>query len=321
MNDPAEYKSLPLPPDVADSVLKVRRQLKSALTDNDRRLCEFERKLPVDAGKMLRPSLLLLFARLGGAISPDHICFSAVVELIHTASLLHDDVIDSGDTRRGLPSFNSVFGTRNAILMGDLLVSRAFLLAESVKTGFPLLRVLFDAMSKMSSSELLQELNRGNFDITEADYIEIAAGKTSSLFAASCRLGALSWADESLLADIEHFAVNFGITYQMINDYQDIYASPQSSASNDLLRGCFTIPVIHCLSSPARKSLIGAIENNDILDAMEIVNMTGSLNHSVSRIEHYKSKSLQSLSRILSGDKLDDIMLYINKALEIPVGS
>ncbi|MFI4912260.1 MAG: polyprenyl synthetase family protein [Sedimentisphaeraceae bacterium JB056] len=305
-----------LPANVRLGLENVREMLDEKFTVSDPGLREVFDKLKSGYGKMLRPSFLLLFAELKGKISTEHIVLSSVIEMIHTASLLHDDVVDSTDIRRNQASFNSAFGRKNAILMGDFLVSDAFLLAGDMLTS-DISELFFRTISEMSKSELLQNFNRNNFNIDIETYLKIVKGKTAELFKASCILGSHKWANQAQISAIKVFAENFGIAYQLLNDYDDLFSRETDTGSLycDLRNGCFTMPVIHCLSTDCREGFIDCINQERYEDAVSVLRKSRSNEFALQAIESYRLKAVEALCEFEFSDVRKSIELMTNTVL------
>lgn len=206
--------------------------------------------LHAGGGKRLRPMLLLLIARLFGPTSDSARRLAAVVEMIHTATLVHDDVIDVAKTRRGRPSTNVVWGNHISVLAGDWLYMQAFQLALRERQ-FHILDVLISLTQMMVEGELLQLERLRRLDISEADYMELVDRKTASLFSACARLGAISaGADEAAEAQLGEFAWNLGMAFQLVDDILDFTSTEKilgKPAGNDLREGKVTLPMIYAL--------------------------------------------------------------------------
>jgi octaprenyl-diphosphate synthase len=238
-------------------------------------------------GKRLRPALLLLCSRLFG---PSNDCarrLAAVVEMIHTATLVHDDVIDLARTRRGRPSSNVVWGNHIAVLSGDWLYMQAFQVALRER-NFHLLDVLISLTQLMVEGELLQLDRLRRVDISEADYMELVDRKTASLFSACARLGAISsGADEQQETLLGDFAWNLGMAFQLVDDILDFTSTEKilgKPAGNDLREGKITLPLIYALekaSSEDRKCIEGILTdgNYENVPFMQVLQM----------LDHYKS--------------------------------
>jgi octaprenyl-diphosphate synthase len=213
-------------------------------------VAEISRYLLAGGGKRLRPALLLLSARYSGHMGDSAIRLGAVVELIHSATLIHDDVIDGADTRRGRPSANSRWGNHRSVLAGDWLYMQSFQMALTER-NFKILDVLIELTQDMVEGELVQLSKLGQMDLTEEDALELAARKTACLFAGCARLGAvlgnLDDAGEQAMADYGHFA---GLAFQLVDDVLDFTASPEQLGKpvlSDLKEGKVTLPLIYAL--------------------------------------------------------------------------
>ena len=198
-------------------------------------------------GKRLRPVLTLASASLCGYHGENHRMLAAVVEFIHTATLLHDDVVDESDLRRGLASANAVFGNKASVLVGDFLFSRAFELMVEVGS-LDVLRILSRASAVIAEGEVLQLQTSNDTETSEQAYLEVIKGKTAELFAAACRVGAVVAArppaEEVALYD---YGMNLGIAFQLVDDVLD-YSAKQAklgkTVGDDFREGKITLPVV-----------------------------------------------------------------------------
>lgn len=207
-------------------------------------------------GKRLRPALLLLCAKHYNYRGSATIQLAAAIELIHTASLLHDDVVDEATLRRGTASVNSVWGNRISILVGDFLFAKASAILSRY-TDFEVTKMVSTTMLKMVEGELLQMSKNKNHGTTEKDYIEIIDKKTADLLSIACRIGAsLGGAKASEIDSFSNFGKYFGIAFQIIDDTLD-YISTEvefgKAIGNDLKEGKLTLPLIHVLKTCSEK--------------------------------------------------------------------
>lgn len=216
----------------------------------------------VDAGgKRLRPLLALLAAAAIGDCTPRHICFAAVIEFIHTATLLHDDVVDLSQLRRGRPTANAAFGNAPSVLVGDFLYTRAFQLMVSLD-DMSLLSQMADTTNMIAAGEVLQLARAGDAETTEAQYMDVITRKTAVLFAAACRGAAQLHADDNPhRQDLYDFGLHLGIAFQMIDDVLDYEGDPVAMGKNvgdDLTEGKPTLPLIHVMRSgkPQQSALV-----------------------------------------------------------------
>lgn len=208
--------------------------------------------LQAGGGKRLRPALLLLCNRLFGPATDCARRLAAVVEMIHTATLVHDDVIDVAKTRRGRPSTNVVWGNHISVLAGDWLYMQAFQIALRER-NFHILDLLISLTQMMVEGELLQLDRLHRVDITEADYMELVDRKTASLFSACACLGAVAGgADETTESKLGDFAWNLGMAFQLVDDILDFTSTEKilgKPAGNDLREGKVTLPVVYALEA------------------------------------------------------------------------
>lgn len=202
-------------------------------------------------GKRLRPLVVLLTARACGYQENLHITLATVIEFIHTATLLHDDVVDDSSHRRGQQTANNVWGNEAAVLVGDFLYSKAFQMLVSVG-NVPIMRVLADATNIMSEGEALQLLERHNAETTEGGYLNVIRSKTAKLFEASAQIGALlGHADAELEEAMTQFGMHLGTAFQLIDDILDYQPTGKTgkAVGNDLAEGKVTLPLIHLLQN------------------------------------------------------------------------
>jgi octaprenyl-diphosphate synthase len=201
-------------------------------------------------GKRLRPALLLLSAGACGYHGRHHYELAAVVEFIHTATLLHDDVVDESDLRRGRKTANAAFGNAAAVLVGDFLYSRAFQMMVSIES-MRIMDVLADATNTIAEGEVMQLLNVHNADVSEADYLEVIRRKTAKLFEAAARLGAvLAGATREIEDRFATYGTHLGTAFQLVDDVLDYSGDLQDTGKNlgdDLNEGKPTLPLIHVM--------------------------------------------------------------------------
>jgi octaprenyl-diphosphate synthase len=225
----------------------------------------------------------------------------AVVELIHSATLIHDDVIDGANTRRGRPSANSRWGNHRSVLAGDWLYMQSFQMALAER-NFKILDVLIELTQNMVEGELLQLAKLGRMDLTEQDAVELAARKTACLFAGCARLGAvlgnLGDAGEQALADYGHFA---GLAFQLVDDVLDFTASPEQLGKpvlSDLKEGKVTLPLIYALESDgaAGKRLVRTVLEEKGFDSVRPEQIT-ALVHESGALDRTRAAALDFAAR------------------------
>jgi octaprenyl-diphosphate synthase len=201
-------------------------------------------------GKRLRPVLLLLTARACGKVTAAHHVLGAVVEMIHTATLVHDDILDGAAVRRHTPTVNARWGVHNAVLLGDYLFTHAFHLASTLDDARAC-RLIGQATNRVCEGELCQGLERGNLDLSESDYFDMIDGKTAELLACACCLGALySGAPTEAVAALTRFGRCVGLAFQIADDLLDLVGDEQAtgkSLGTDLEQQKMTLPLIRLL--------------------------------------------------------------------------
>lgn len=201
-------------------------------------------------GKRLRPALLLLTARACGEVRPAHHVLAAVVEMIHTATLVHDDVLDEAALRRHHATVNAAWGNQTSILLGDFLFTRAFHLASSVDARA--CRLIGEATNRVCEGELEQGTQRGNLELNEQDYLDIVDGKTAELTACCCRLGALyGGAAERVVEKLTNYGRWLGIAFQIADDLLDLVGEERTtgkSLGTDVQQQKLTLPLIRMLN-------------------------------------------------------------------------
>jgi octaprenyl-diphosphate synthase len=258
--------------------------------------------LQAGGGKRLRPALLLLCNRLFGDSTDSARRLAAVVEMIHTATLVHDDVIDVAKTRRGRPSTNVVWGNHISVLAGDWLYMQAFQVALRER-NFHILDVLISLTQMMVEGELLQLERLHRIDITEADYMELVDRKTASLFSACACLGATAGgADEAAEARLSDFAWNLGMAFQLVDDILDFTSTEKvlgKPSGNDLREGKVTLPMIYALdsASPEERRTVetvisdGSYEHVPFMRILQILEQHGSVARAYERAHAFTEKA------------------------------
>jgi octaprenyl-diphosphate synthase len=221
--------------------------------------------LQSSGGKRLRPALLLLSSKLaGGTASPTAIQLGAVVEMIHAATLVHDDVIDAAETRRGRPSSNVKWGNHTCVLAGDWLYMQAFQVALRER-NFQILDLLIGLTQMMVEGELLQLERIGHIDISEADCMELVDRKTACLFSVCARLGAIAaGAGTDVQEKLGEYAWNLGMAFQLVDDVLDFTARERTlgkPVGGDLREGKVTLPLVYALecATPGERELVARI--------------------------------------------------------------
>jgi len=262
--------------------------------------------LVASGGKRLRPILTLASARMCGYDGARHIPLAACVEFIHTATLLHDDVVDESELRRGQASANALWGNQASVLVGDFLFSRAFqvMVADG---SIKVLKILSDASAVIAEGEVLQLMTTGDTATGEANYLEVITAKTAELFAAACRIGAVvadrPKAEEDALLS---YGTNLGIAFQLIDDVLD-YSAKQAelgkTVGDDFREGKVSLPAILAFNRGDederafwRRTLEDLDQSEDDLKrAIELMNKHSALTDTVDRARHYGAVARDAL--------------------------
>jgi octaprenyl-diphosphate synthase len=258
-------------------------------------------------GKRIRPLILLLSAKAFSDNGDKPVHLAAVIELIHTATLLHDDVVDNSTLRRGHKTANAVWGNEASVLVGDFLYSRAFQIVVNLRRQ-PVLDIFAQATHYMAEGEILQLVHAHNPDTTEATYFEVIQRKTAKLFEVAAELGvALLDRDEQDLKAMRHYGLDLGLAYQLIDDVLDY--SPSSAQTgknigNDLAEGKMTLLMIHALrkGSAAEVALlreaITAGKTERVDSVIEIIESTGAIEYTAQLAKQYAHKACSALTQI-----------------------
>ena len=274
-------------------------------------------------GKRLRPVLTLASAKMCGyADGNRHIALAACVEFIHTATLLHDDVVDESGLRRGLASANAVFGNKASVLVGDFLFSRSFELM--VEDGsLDVLRILSHASSVIAEGEVLQLITSNDTETSETAYLDVIRAKTAQLFAAACRIGAVV-AERPRVEEeaLETYGMNLGIAFQLIDDVLDFSAEQAKlgkTVGDDFREGKITLPIILAFRRGDNEErafwrrTLESLEQteNDLTRALDLMTKHNALTDTVSRAQHYGAIARDSLGLFGNGEEkraLEDLI-------------
>ncbi len=267
-------------------------------------------------GKRLRPAVLLMVARALGYRGSAHIVLAAVIEFIHTATLLHDDVVDESDLRRGRPTSNAAFGNASSVLVGDFLYSRSFQMMVDVDS-MRVMRILADATNRIAEGEVLQLMNVHDPTVDEARYLRVVERKTATLFEAAARIGAvLCGADAPLEQACARYGAALGTAFQIIDDVLDYDGDPHEigkRVGDDLREGKATLPVIHALrqANPGQREQVEqAIRDGrgDFAEIARIVHFHGSIEYA-RRCAQQESAAATEAARALPASAFRDRLL------------
>ncbi len=255
-------------------------------------------------GKRLRPLIVLLSARACGYEGTHHHTMAAVIEYIHTSTLLHDDVVDESDTRRGKDTANAVWGNAASVLVGDFLYSRAFEMMVAPHL-MRIMEVMSEATNVIAAGEVMQLMNIGNANLNEADYLEVIYRKTAKLFEAAAQMGPILTDQPELEPSLAAYVRHLGAAFQLVDDALDYAGDPEKLGKNigdDLAEGKPTLPLIYLLEhgTPSEQAFVRqAIEQADIQqlpDILRLIKTKGGLEYTLKAAEKEQQKAIEALA-------------------------
>jgi octaprenyl-diphosphate synthase len=253
-------------------------------------------------GKLLRPALVLISGSSCGDLNDKHIHVAAIIELIHNATLLHDDVIDKGQIRRGVPTVNHLWGNESAVLLGDFLLSRVFGMCAQLPAA--VVEVISAGTMQLCEGELRQIVQKRNWRLSENEYIDIIKDKSAALFSIACQLGAmLTQADERIIQSLTNYGLNLGIAFQITDDLLDITGIESEAGKtlgSDVETSKPTLPVIHLLKTlneDKRKEVVEKLNDCQTgkQDIFQLLGKTGSLDYARNKAEEFITQATDSL--------------------------
>ena len=273
-------------------------------------------------GKQMRPLLVFLTAKLHGAISEPTYVAATFIELLHTASLVHDDVVDDAAERRGALSINALWNSKIAVLVGDYMLSRGMLISVE-KQRFDMLGIVSEAVKSMSEGELFQLQKARKLNIKEEDYFRIITSKTAALIAACTACGARSVTVEAeAISLMKQFGENIGVAFQIRDDILDYESNGLTGkiAGNDIKEKKITLPLIHALelaTKTGRKHILGLVGNKkktnaEINEVIKFVTENGGLEYSETMMNHYRDKALAILDTYPDSDVKESLREFVN---------
>jgi len=258
-------------------------------------------------GKRIRPLLVLLSARALDHQKLHHIELASAIELIHTATLLHDDVVDSSNLRRGHETANSIWGNEASVLVGDFLYSRAFQLIVKLQ-HLPILSIFSNATNIIAEGEVLQLINCHNPDTTEASYFDVIMRKTAKLFEVATQAGAALCTDNlDYISAMQKYGLNLGIAYQLIDDALDYSASADQTGKNmgnDITEGKPTLPLIYALTKGTTQEVdllrtaIQTGSTTEIPSIVKIIESTGAIEYTSNAAKQHAKQACDALTLI-----------------------
>jgi len=294
-----------------DDMQAVDRLISASLESDVALVSQVSRYIVASGGKRLRPLIVLLAARAFGYSGEQHVRAAAIIEFIHTATLLHDDVVDSSSRRRGRDSANTVFGNQASVLVGDFLYSRSFQMMVDIGS-MRVMQILADATNTIAAGEVLQLMNVHDPDTTEESYRQVIYRKTARLFEAGAQIAAvLTERPDSEEAAMIEYGRNLGVAFQLVDDALDFDASPEELGKNlgdDLAEGKATLPLIYAMQrgdSAQRELIRNAILEgglDDLESVRSIIESTGALQYTAARAQEAADVAIDALSEIPDSD-------------------
>ena len=294
-----------------DDMQAVDALISTCLESDVALVSQVSRYIVASGGKRLRPLIVLLAARAFGYEGEQHLRAAAIIEFIHTATLLHDDVVDSSSRRRGQDSANEVFGNQASVLVGDFLYSRAFQMMVDIDS-MRIMQILADATNTIAAGEVMQLMNVHDPDTTEEAYRQVIYRKTARLFEAGAQIAAVL-AERSQDEEIAmiRYGQNLGTAFQLVDDALDFDASPEELGKNlgdDLAEGKPTLPLIYAMqegNSDERELIRKAIIEgglNDLERVQSVIESTGALQYTAARAQEAADVAISALSDVPDSD-------------------
>ena len=292
---------------IADELAQVEAILQQEMHSKHAEVDELVRYGWRLGGKRLRPALTLLAGQATGDIGRDHLVLAAVVEMVHTATLIHDDVLDNANTRRRLPTVNSRWDNEASVLLGDFLFSHAFYLASTLQSTYPC-RLIGQATNTVCEGEMRQKVSRGDFDLDEQRYYEIISAKTAALCECSSQLGAFaSHADKETERRLQRYGQSLGVAFKIVDDLLDLIGDDDvagKTLGTDLEQQIPTLPIIRTLDvldAQSRRALVEKLSTNaaDSLDELRTAfEQTDALGYAMSKAQEFADDAQSQISEL-----------------------
>ncbi len=311
---------------IADEMIKFEEHFKQSMKSNVSLLDKITHYIVKRKGKQVRPMFVFLSAKACGTINDSTYTAASLIELFHTATLVHDDVVDDSNKRRGFFSINSLWKNKIAVLVGDFLLSKG--LSMTIDKGeVEMLKIFSDAVKQISEGELLQIEKSRKLNFDEGIYFDIIRQKTASLIAACCKTGAISTTDDPVLIQkMYDFGLHTGIAFQIKDDLFDYGSSDKIGKPTgiDIKEKKLTLPIIHVLnkvSRSERRKLINIIKNKNqdkvkVAYLIDVVYREGGIEYAQNKMLDYRSKALSSLEGIPHSEALDSLIGLLNYTVE-----
>ncbi len=312
---------------IDDELGRVKKLIDEQLAASSEPVSRLLRRTNTSSGKMIRPMLVLLAGVCCGKLTDKHVRVAAIVEMMHNATLLHDDVIDEGQKRRGLPTVNSLWGNESAVLLGDFLLSKVFKMCAELEPQIT--RVIAAATVRICEGELRQIMVRHplpvapnesrdmRYDLSESEYIEIITEKSAALFSIACLLGGfLAGAGETQIQAMSDFGLNLGIAFQITDDLLDIIGDESKTGKtlgSDVNKNKLTLATIHLLRAVDESGKSGVTEmlnspGESKKALVEMLRSYGSLGYAHGRAQDFVAKAIASLAGLKESDAKDALL-------------
>lgn len=313
----------PIETDLSDFI----EMFNESLSHTDGMLAQVLEHIRKRAGKRMRPMLILLMAKNYGCVSEVTQHSGVGLELLHTASLVHDDVVDESTERRGQASVNATYNNKVAVLVGDYLLSTA-LLHVSLTDNQQIVQYLAELGRTLAKGEILQLSNISNSNISEDIYYQVIKQKTAALFEACCAIGALSaGADADEIEAAKLFGQNLGIAFQIRDDIFDYYDSQEigKPTGNDMAEGKLTLPVIHALNATGNEEMIalarkvkeGSVDSDEIARLVEFTKNNGGIEYAEERMEYFRQLCIDFIDKsVVKPDVKEALLAYVDFVIQ-----
>ncbi len=310
---------------IEQEMLEFEKKFRASMKSNVRLLDTIMGYIVKRKGKQMRPMFVFLSSKLVGQVSESTYHGASLIELLHTATLVHDDVVDDANYRRGFFSINALWKNKIAVLVGDYLLSQGLLLSIN-NNEFQLLRIVSNAVKEMSEGELLQIEKARKLDIDESIYYDIIRQKTASLIASCCAVGVASTgASEEEIEKARLLGENVGMAFQIKDDLFD-YGTDEigKPLGIDIKERKMTLPLIYCLNNTnakTRKRIIRTVKNNNndpkkVREVIEEVRRSGGIEYTESKMKEFRSKAIDILDTYNESPARESLKTLIDYTIE-----
>ncbi len=318
---PVNLKDVALP--VTEELNTFRRKYKTALQTENGLIDKVVRYMLKQQGKQIRPLLVMLGAKVCGGVQESSYRAAVMVELLHSATLIHDDVVDGAEMRRGLLSINALWKNKISVLIGDYMLSKGLLFSLENK-DYIFLHMVSDAVRRMSEGEILQIQKTRSLDITEEDYLRIISDKTASLLATSCAMGAASVTeDEEKIQALKNYGEYLGLAFQIRDDLLDYAGDSKQTGKQlgiDIKEKKITLPLIYALRNSDRseqrriKSILKSVKKRATKshEVIEFVRAKRGLDYAAEVAEGFSVKSLAAIDGMEKNDAKQSLRLLVD---------